>query len=794
MPPTVQTKGLRVAVPPLCFCGRLVHNRETYYCSPECAREDAFKSLTLGKPHESKSKFAPLPTLPPGFFDLPPKRGGHASTILSLDNDDDLYDFTSRSFTGKTMTDHGPFQTAPRPRPRSRARENPATSDPPVPRSITSSISSTGTTPIKRSKWQSHYQREQGRDSIDDSSMDVPFFLVDEAEENLLDVQELEGPAVDESKLLSPSSAIATTPTLSTSLHRTGSFGPLTGELPPFTCKEGMPLLRQRSNTASSYGNSINHPRSSSSSYNSLMTGVASQSSYTSPDVSPTKSDYAVPPTETVIARPKYGSAFGGSEENSVSGPVVQLSIDVTESTLANRRRRKSSDESTPRAEQPPESVQQEDQPPPQVAKPDETPLANMATTPSIDSAGPTATPVQKSIPPSTRTRGVTTVSKSQWPQFGLPSSRVGTPCLPIAPTPSIPWSTSLTGPLPVYNPEIESPQPRAVAGTVVKKTMMTSKTRLPIGSTPSTSHPPIPRPKTPSNTPSSGLSVSLHANTFRAPAYAMGTLKISASTRTLRTSASQSSLKSKKEVPLVHIPGVQNEEEEVLPEKVPVVTQVQRQDIEKAEDEPVVPIKKERDSIKSTLAGSYFKLYGTPKSRRETQQVESVPTPPPLPEKGSKTSRLTLKLDSYSFNALWGKSDSTDATPKPSPSVSKYSLNGNEKSPTTPTGPLTPCVEAEGNPTIVMTSPTDTTTPFLRSISPLQSSREIGIRSPSFSLNPPRAKNGGVNPSDQTALADLSGSSSMEEMATVHVAKKLRLSAAPSAIRSSLWDARFKR
>ncbi|KAG8831262.1 hypothetical protein FRC20_008191, partial [Serendipita sp. 405] len=438
MPPTVQSKGLRVTIPALCFCGQPAVNPGTYYCSSECAREDALKSLTLGKPHESSSKLPPLPTLPPGFFDLPPKRGAGANAaILGLDNDNDdddhLYDFASLSLTGKGMTDHGPFQcaSANRATPRSGSRRVPATSrggdsSVSVPRSITSSLSST-TTPSKRSKWQSHYQREQSRgDSVDESSMDIPFFLVDEVEENLLETQEIEAPSWNESKLLSPSSIITTTPTMDSSLlQRTGSFGLLPGGVPPFACKEGVPLLRHRSNTASSNGNSTSHPRSSSSSYNSLMTTAASRSSYTSPDTSPTKSDYEAPPTSAIPTRPKYGSAFGSTEGSSITGPVVQLSVDVTDSMLANRRRRKSSEDGTPRTEKVLESIQHDHRQAQQdTLDDDESLLVATTTAPPDESPKPIVPQAEKATPHVPHTKGVTPVSKSQWSQFGLPPNR----------------------------------------------------------------------------------------------------------------------------------------------------------------------------------------------------------------------------------------------------------------------------------------------------------------------------------------------------------------------------------
>ncbi|KAG8843169.1 hypothetical protein FRB91_003562 [Serendipita sp. 411] len=508
------------------------------------------------------------------------------------------------------------------------------------------------------------------------------------------------------------------------------------------------------------------------------MTTAASRSSYTSPDTSPTKSDYEAPPTSTIPTRPKYGSAFGSTEGSSIAGPVVQLSVDVTDSMLANRRRRKSSEDGTPRTEKVLESIQHDHR---QVQKDtlddDESLLVatTTATVPLDESPKPIVPQAEKAIPHVPHTKGVTPVSKSQWSQFGLPPNRATMSRLPIAPISSISRPMPMHVPSSVVNSnlELQSPQPRSVTGTVVKKMVMPSKTRLPIGSTASTSHPPIPRPKTPSNTPSSGLSVSLHANTFRAPAYAMGTLKIPASTRTLRTSASQSSLKTKKEVVSMHIPDtieveVDEVEDEEQPVKVPVPVQEEKEEKEEEEktkgvkiDDPApapapdvdrksvstTTTKKERESIKSALAGSYFKLYGTPKSKRETQQVENNRSTLSLPEKTSRTrtSRLTLKLDSYNFTTLLGRSENSDGTPKPkpSPSVSRnYPLTGsgsrNEQSPSpaTPEGPLTPRVDfdLEGDPmrVVVMTPPmpmdnaysSSSSSSFSRSILPLHSSR----------------------------------------------------------------------
>ncbi|KAG9033219.1 hypothetical protein FS842_003979 [Serendipita sp. 407] len=300
-----------------------------------------------------------------------------------------------------------------------------------------------------------------------------------------------------------------------------------------------------------------------------------------------------------------------------------------------------------------------------------------------------------------------------------------------------------------------------------------------------------------------------------------MGTLKIPASTRTLRTSASQSSLKTKKEVVSMHIPDtieveVEDEEDEEQPVKVSIPVQEEKEKEEEEEEEtegvktddpapapapaPAPNVnrksvstttKKERESIKSALAGSYFKLYGTPKSKRETQQVENNRSTLSLPEKiltsRTRTSRLTLKLDSYNFTSLLGRSENSDGTPKPKPSPSVSSRNcplsgsrsGTEQSPATPEGegPLTPRVDfdLEGDPrmVVVMTPPMPMdnaySSSFSRSILPLHSSH---LRSPPLGS--------GLGLTHTKPLG--SGSSNRS------------LSAAPSAIRSSLREPKFKR
>lgn len=253
-----------------CFCGQFTSGKDSLYCSPDCAHQDALDSLTLGVAHPSSSTFAPLPTLPKGFFsDLP---GKHAKPLSAFDDDDALY------AVGLASPDIGPFSSSKRPIPHPRtqkaaksssgdpARSSPrrqrrstsykikgerhaSTNGPPsVPRSITTSVaSSTRDDRGSRLEWKSHYQqvqakrRSKGHATL--ASDDIPVFLV----QLLKDVEEMrvrEEAAEKETRkqICDSTNGLVKPPTIN---YRLGSFGPVPeGSLPSGMLDSCMPTPR----------------------------------------------------------------------------------------------------------------------------------------------------------------------------------------------------------------------------------------------------------------------------------------------------------------------------------------------------------------------------------------------------------------------------------------------------------------------------------------------------------------------------------------------------------------------
>lgn len=395
---------------------------ESYYCCPDCAREDAFNALTLGKPHESsKPPMAPLPTLPPGFFKLPPKRKLHEADELVFMGDD-----------------HGPFQASQPSRSTDRNRKTRA------PRSVPRSISTTSvasTAPSKRSEWRSHYRKTQ---QLDPTS--IPLFLVEKADTESSNGhdQEVNG--------LSPAESLGIpTPTESrqqgADLVRIGSFGIITGS-----------LAGTEVNTLMPYDDSPNQHRSSASSYNSLLTSGTSRSSYTSvyasSDISPTKSTHR---TSFPQSQPRlgYGSAFGGHDDKPLALDVAKMVADLRDSMLVAKRasRKRSSTDAT--------------------AKP--LTREGEQTVPLVKEQ---PQPVPKDVPPPKKAS--TSVPKSHWPYFGITPSRSEQRLTTIvAPTPLQPQAvntatshpvlgtvvkkttTASKGRLPIGTPQQVPPRPK---------------------------------------------------------------------------------------------------------------------------------------------------------------------------------------------------------------------------------------------------------------------------------------------------------------------------------------------
>jgi hypothetical protein len=452
---------------------------------------------------------APLPTLPPGFFDLPPRQGN--LSILEPDE----FNFS---------IDQGPFQS----KPSAYVMEQVGNKSKSLPR-VTSTAGS------KRSKWRSHYQMAQAHES--EAFLEIPCLLVDTVAAG----EEIETPSKrqDDPDLLTPGQR-------EKDQSRIGTFGTI---LPLLNSKD---LGGDRSDTSSRSMHSVDrskYNRSSSSSYISGLTSGTSRTSYSSStgtsNASPTKSEGPVPVSE---ATPHLDSIFGNLEATSSPSPVVQLAIDLQETLLLARResRRRSNTVVTPRVEKTPmklawnrstQNLQRKGQ-----KKSTFDGLQDDQEV--IDIKAPSAPKVPS---PVKRKLGGVPVSKSKWSQITSPTPL---PELPQAVLPSLPST-----PVPPARPRT----PHGAAGTVVKSTTMSSSYRLPIGTT-SLNSLKAP-PKVPSNTPSSAFNVSLQSRSYRAPAFAMNVPKIPPSTRTLHTSPSNKSLKSKKIEANIRIPSVNDEE-----------------------------------------------------------------------------------------------------------------------------------------------------------------------------------------------------------------------------------------
>ncbi|KIM26022.1 hypothetical protein M408DRAFT_198654 [Serendipita vermifera MAFF 305830] len=674
------------AAPTACFCGQICPP-ESYYCSLQCARVDAFNSLTLGKPHESsKPPMAPLPTLPPNFFKLPPKPAFHDADELVFMSED-----------------HGPFQAQPS---RTKKRKSRAPRRP-VPRSSTSNTTSSvagdstasPSTSTKRSEWRSHYRHTQFRESLTNTS-EIPSFLIDQVESSTNDqvtpIVVGVTPVEDADALALP---VLTEPRLQGQqdqqgtdlVVRIGSFGIVTGSYPSLTCTEADTLTPYDYTTDASKRHT-NNQRSSASSYNSLSTSGTSRSSFTSvtgsSDRSPTRSLYR---TSFSKSQPRlgYGSAFGGHDEV-VTLEVAKMVAQAKENLLMTKRasRKRSSTDATARPGTCEENTQQGMEPPVVDSQPPAVPLKDAAAI---------------RVPP--RKVASTTVPKSHWPHFGAPITSRSEQRLPlVAPTPSHLRAT-------------EAPPSRPIPGTVVKTTTIASKGRLPIG----TPHPVPPRPKTPSNVLPAGINLSLSSRSFCAPAYAMSAPKIPVSTRPLRTSPSKKSLKTQKEDSNAKA-DQQALEESFKPSFEPMA-------VAQAEDSRGVDVLvvNELDVASSAQTGSRFTLSNPPKPQRETK---GPPTPPKdSPDKKSHRPTLSL-VDPALFIP---PSTHLDVTPRPSP------MGEPERSPSTAGGPLTPRATplGSGQRPAWLLSPTDTFNKASRFMSSLHLQRNTRIGSNGKDLSP---------------------------------------------------------
>lgn len=488
----------------------------------------------------------PLPTLPPGFFDLPPRRG---NVSLSLDEADE-FDFA---------VDQGPFQSQtlsppPTMKKKRTVKGTKKKSSPNAAVNTPATTAATGTTAAAAAAiadWRSHYQKVQegqyGGDSLGISLL-VDTLVSDRVDEAI--------PAIrcgEESALLAPMSTSKPTPAVlgvkEKDIARTGSFGTLS-PLPSSIIFPSNDSAREGSDTSSFFLGKRNsdsgaaRKRLSSSSCNTDLTSGTSRTSCTSlltrtSDASPEKSEL---PLSNVEPRPHYGSAFGSLEEKSAANALVRLTIDLRESIRLAKQdtRRRSNTLATPRLEKALSTV---------VRNVSEKNLCKEmmenATSGSQAAVNEKDTPgavPPTSISPTKHKAGGVPLSKTQWSRLATVTSR-----------------STLTQ---TANPAAS----RTLPGTVIKKTTIATKARLPIGTSLQPTKTP---PQLPSSTPSSAFNLSLQTKLYRAPAYAMSIPKIRESTRTLHTSPNNRSLKAKRSEGHIRIPSVNDEKGVPLTEQV---------------------------------------------------------------------------------------------------------------------------------------------------------------------------------------------------------------------------------
>ncbi|PVG02180.1 hypothetical protein CPB86DRAFT_611938 [Serendipita vermifera] len=664
------TTSPQVVLPSLCFCGHS-QNPGSYYCSPHCAREDALNALTLGIPHESKPAFPPLPTLPADFFKSPPRMLDHVDLDFCVN------------------LDHGPFESgvsARQPKstlPKVKKRKNRqmtqkdegVTSIPEsAPRSTTRSAASTAHR-SKATPWKSHYQRTQGRKSVNEKSTDEPLFLVDDAEEEcektLKEIDRRSVPDVrsdvhDRSMAIPSASdtCLVEVPVVdsSNSLLRVGSFGPIVGSAPAFTCdptERSVTLEHQSENVLSmsdrkSEDSRNRYHRSSVSSYNSLLTSGTSRSSYTnlsgSPNPSPTKLEHS-PSSPPANLKPRYGSAFGPPSEFEVPIRVEEPSFPntggISASYLLDKREVCSQESmidvpSIVRSA-PPERSDAAKAPWERDVNQSTLGMARSDPNTKSPKSASTGIPIIRIASPTpflSSTKGGPLVRVSQWPPFSSAPIRPE-----VAMHVSKSSSTTQAYQQPISTTLLPQVGPKTV-GAVVKKTTLQSKGRLPIGTTPQPFTVASPSSvtltkKLPSNTPSSAFNMSLQCKTYTAPAYAMSARKITTktSTKTLHTSASSKSLRAKKNEQRVRIPSMGLESEQ-MQKAVDDIAEVFKRSFDlssaTSEDHPGDPVQEEEDGLvilpetddvnRSATTGSCFRLDDIPQSKLDSKMEKIIP------------------------------------------------------------------------------------------------------------------------------------------------------------------------
>jgi hypothetical protein len=493
-----------------------------------------------------------------------------------------------------------------------------------VPRSITTSGASTA--PSKRSKWRSHYQQTQQHENLD-ASIGIPFFLLDDAENSKDDNADRglgHSADIDISVPPTPMSEPRQQPF---ECARIGSFGIVP---PTYPFPEGSTLTPYDSTAVVS---TLPYQRSSASSYNSLLTSGTSRSrsSYTSvtgpSEPSPTTSEY---PASLSSSQPRlgYGSAFGGHEDTMLTADIVRMAVDMRDSLILARRssRKRSSTDAT-------------------LIPPVLPPVTSKE-------LPPIPTPLPQCLPFASPKKPSTSVPRSQWPQFGISASR------------SEQRFTAVVAPVPLQLHATNTPGSRP--GTVVKKSTIATKGRLPIGSTQQVPQ----RPKTPSNTLPAGTNLSLQSKSFCAPAYAMSAPKIPGSTRTLHTSPPKKSLKGQKDQGSVQIPRTEVEHSKQTEEGFKASFESKPFTIAQDFRGPDILVVNEENFVSSTHTGSPFKLS--------------------VAHKPQRCRNLTLKLDSASLSTV------STSTPEIIPCASPSGAQ--DRSPSTAGGPLTPRATSIGS------------------------------------------------------------------------------------------------